>query len=276
MAKRFGPRVIGFGDAAGPNVFAELGDLGIELPDGRKYSLRGGHRLWAAPEVPEVTYEPDDEPVVVTEIALGLELGQPVTGRAALEKKLELTFVPGARRISVSHTLLNRNDVPVAVAPWAITQLPVGGTALVPLRRDLSDAHGYQPNTSIAIWPYTGVADNPFALHDRMMVLQTTRATPTKVGTSLHRGWLAYVHSGLVFVKRAHHVPEGTYIDLGASSQCYCCADFVELETLGPLTLLEPGAATTHVETWELHHVDLSVQPEDIPRLLDLDEGTAQ
>ena len=35
--------------------------------------------------------------------------------------------------------------------------------------------------------------------------------------------------------------------------EVYVWNRFLELETLGPLVRLEPGAATTHVETWEFY-----------------------
>ena len=42
-------------------VGATLGDdVVIRHPDSGVYRMRGGHRLWAAPEVPAVTYSPDD------------------------------------------------------------------------------------------------------------------------------------------------------------------------------------------------------------------------
>ena len=46
------------------------------------------------------------------------------------------------------------------------------------------------------------------------------------------------------------------YADMGASGQIYSHGDFTELETLGPLTELDPGEATEHHEDWEIHLVD--------------------
>ncbi len=42
------------------------------------------------------------------------------------------------------------------------------------------------------------------------------------------------------------------YADLGASVECYRDQRFFELESLGPLTDLEPGAALHHREVWTL------------------------
>ncbi len=39
---------------------------------------------------------------------------------------------------------------------------------------------------------------------------------------------------------------------MGCSSECYCNDQFLELETLGPKTKLNPGESVSHVEIWEL------------------------
>ena len=271
VSTAFGPRVTSFSVPGGENVFAELGGMGIDLPDGRTYLLRGGHRLWMAPEVPEITYEPDDGPVITVETSTGISVSQAASDAVGVEKTIDISLHGGS--VVVSHTLTNRGTTPLRLAPWAITQLAVGGTAIVPLPRDLADPYGYQPNANVVLWPYTGVGDDPFRMLDRLILLDADRSTPTKVGISLDRGWLAYARDGLVFVKRAQHVAGGTYVDLNASGQCYCSAEFLELETIGQLTDLLPAESATHVESWELHRVSPTVSPEGIPDLLHLDEG---
>ncbi len=243
--------------------------MGIDLPDGRRYTLRGGHRLWAAPEIPEITYEPDDEPVGIAVTSNQIVASGPST--ASIGKSITANLKND--RVEVVHTLTNQGGEQIDVAPWAITQLVPGGTAVVPLPEPLADPHGLQPNASVVLWPYTGVGDSPFVLRDRLLLLDGDRDTATKVGVALTRGWLAYVRNGIVFVKRAEHRSGGNYLDLGASGQCYSSPDFLELETLGELATLDPGESVTHVETWELHAVAADTPPHEIPALLNLDGG---
>ena len=49
-----------------------------------------------------------------------------------------------------------------------------------------------------------------------------------------------------------------------------CCNDkFIELETLGPLTKLEPGASIYHMETWEIYsELSADLVPADIRELV--------
>ena len=61
-----GPGILGlFGE--GGNLLAILPPAGLELPDAGRLRFLGDHRLWAAPEIPEITYQPDDRRCSVTE-----------------------------------------------------------------------------------------------------------------------------------------------------------------------------------------------------------------
>ena len=248
-----------------------MGDLSIPLADGRSYRLVGGHRLWTAPEVPEITYEPDDQPVAVDVSPTRLQVAQASDGRVDIAKALSVALRDSG--VEVVHRITNRGATPKTLAPWAITQLPVGGTAVIPLSRDNADPDGLQPNAEIVLWPYTGVADTSFEIADRYLLVGGSRAEPTKVGTRLDRGWMAYVNEGLAFVKWSDHLPSAAYPDRGASAQCYSGPDFVELETLGPLVSLEPGESTEHREFWRLHQISPDTPPTEVSALLVLDGG---
>jgi hypothetical protein len=77
--------------------------------------------------------------------------------------------------------------------------------------------------------------------------------SPFKVGFPNPRGWLAYWLGGTLFVKRAAFDAQATYYDFGSSSECYCNDQFLELETLAPISKMAPGESATHTETWELY-----------------------
>ena len=77
---------------------------------------------------------------------------------------------------------------------------------------------------------------------------------PCKIGYFNHAGWMGYLLGDVFFVKRFTPQPGLPHPDMGCNSEVYVWNRFLEVETLGPLTTLEPGAAIVHVETWELHH----------------------
>lgn len=270
VASEFGPRITYLSDDDGANALAELGDLSIDVPGGGRYVLHGGHRLWAAPEVPETTYEPDDKPVAVTAGAQRATIVQTASEDVGIEKMMVVSLVDTTVR--VEHTITNRGSDQIDVAPWAITQLPPGGLAIIPLPLEPADRHSLQPNGAIVVWPYTATGDTPFTLGQGVIAMNADRTTPTKVGVAMRRGWLAYLRNGLLFVKRSTHRPEGRYLDMGASGQVYAGQDFAELETLGEHTVLATDQSVSHTELWELHHIEPGTPPQRIPEILDLDQ----
>jgi hypothetical protein len=58
------------------NLFADTGKAAIETPYGNFY-LRGGHRLWHAPEAMPRTYIPDNEGALFKEIPCGVRVDMP-------------------------------------------------------------------------------------------------------------------------------------------------------------------------------------------------------
>ncbi len=248
VATGLGPRILGLRLHGGPNIFAELGSAGIDVPGSERFTFYGGHRLWVAPEVPEVTYQPDDAPVVAERDRLRTSLHRDV---GPFAKTIAVTFENNEAR--VDHVLSNRTNDSAEVAAWGITQLRPGGTARLPLATTPGDAHGLQPNRMIVAWPYTDWAD-PLIEIDRTEVrVLPGRTQPTKVGTVLGAaGALHYDIDGLRFSKRISSVQRSMYTDLGANGQVYANDQFVELETVGPLVTLAPGESTTHSEWWSL------------------------
>ena len=81
-----GPRVLGLTGGEG-NVMAVLPGAGLERPDGGRFSFIGGHRLWAAPEIPEVTYQPDDRPCAAAEVDGGVRVEAPTDGAGSAGKE---------------------------------------------------------------------------------------------------------------------------------------------------------------------------------------------
>ena len=258
-----GPRITGFAPTGGTSVFAVTPDLTLDTGDGRGFRLVGGHRLWAAPEIPAATYIPDEEPPVIEELAGGLRFTQPPPPETGIEKSIEIRLPRDQPRAVITHRLTNLGPDAVIVAPWAITMLRTGGVAVLPFGRHPDD--DFQADRSIVLWPYTTLEDGLIRLSDTHAEVIADRTEPAKIGTTLHRGWMAYILDDQVFVKRAAHLEYRAYADLGASGQVYCRAEFCELETLGPLTELAPSMSVTHRETWELH--ERSTLPDGISAL---------
>lgn len=240
-----GPRILGL-TGAGANLLAVLPDDAIEHPGIPRFHFVGGHRLWAAPEVPATTYEPDDAPCAVEEVPDGVRVvgaPGPVTG---LIRSIEVRPDGGGWRIV--HAIRNAGAGAVEVAPWAITQLRLGGTAFLPLP---TTGEPPQADRALVLWPYTELSDPRYRFADGGVHVMASAGPATKLGAAPGAGWLAYRIDGEE-LRIAADVPRGAVPDRGAATQVFTCERFLELETVGTLVRLAPGEAVEHVETWTL------------------------
>lgn len=241
-----GPRIIGLFRAGGDaNVLAVLPDATLERSGGPPYRMLGGHRLWAGPEVADITYQPDDRPCAVTEVDDGVRVEAPADG-AGLIKSIEVCRSDGGW--TIDHSIRNGSTVGVSLAPWAITQLPLGGRMVVP---SSTDAGGPQADRSLVLWPYSDPGDARLHLTaDAVAVDTVATGCRLKIGVAPGRGRASYTRNGTVLEKHVEIEPDAVYADRGAAIQVFLSDDFCELETLGPLREVAPGDVTTHRERW--------------------------
>lgn len=250
VATGFGPRVTGFRRVGGNEMFVRLEGVVIEHPDSGTYHLRGGHRLWAAPEIPAVTYAADDDPCEVEIGECSCRVKGPVD-RAGLAKEIVLAEAPIG--VEVTHSITNHNLHGVQIAAWAITQFPLGGTALLTLggREGVFRADRY-----LVTWPYTSFEDPRLTWVDGGVQIRAEAGPRLKLGAGPRPGRIGYLNQGWLFMK---HIKDATgldYPDFGAVGQVFCDDASCELESVGPLVELAPGASTIHRETWSLWPCD--------------------
>ncbi len=83
-------------------------------------------------------------------------------------------------------------------------------------------------------------------------------------------GWAAYQLGAQVFVKY-HDYREGLrYPDGGCNAEYYTQRGFLEIESLGPLELLAPGAALCHSEQWQIWDLGADMFSKDETALTEL------
>lgn len=232
------------------NMLAELPNFVVS-----GFHFRGGHRLWHAPEVLPRTYAPDDEGLQIETLPGGLRLVAPVEESTGIQKAIEIRLNPDRAGVRLTHSLTNTGPWAVELAAWALTMLPPGGEAVLPLPVGNVDATGLLPNRRLALWPYSRF-DDPRVVwrdaEDAIRIQAVPGPTPFKIGYFSTAGWLSYSRNGVLFRKRFVVQPEVGYPDFGCNAECYCGNEFIELESVGPLVKLQPGASTLHVEDWEI------------------------
>lgn len=259
----FGPRVIALVPEGGANLFAELPDAQVECPGSGMYSLRGGHRLWYAPEYPPRTYLLDDDHLDSKEVENGYKVVQQPESGTNLRKSITVTLPDEAPTVIVDHEILNLGIETHQIAPWSISMMRPGGTAILPQQTAFDEEFGCQPNRTINLWPYTPLNSPHITLSDGYIYVQADmKADKLKIGAPNPRGWIAYAAYDTLFVKFADYDPHAYYYDRRSSSQFYCDPGALEMETLGPRVTLEPGEKVKHREEWMIFQ-DIAFEPDD-------------
>ena len=154
----------------------------------------------------------------------------------------------------MTHRLVNTNLWPVKLAPWALSVMAQGGTGIVPLPPRGSHEENLLPTGSLALWAYTAMQDPRWTWGDEYVLLRQDPSSKIaqKAGLRVPDGWAAYARQGHLFLKKFAYQENADYPDLGSSVELYTDPDILEVETLAPLTTLEPDASTEHVEHWFL------------------------
>jgi hypothetical protein len=249
-----GPRILRYAFAGGENVLKEYEDqLGKSgEPD---WQIRGGHRLWHAPEAQPRTYFPDNDPVQWKELpGGGVRLVPPPEQPYGIQKEIDLRLEATGSKVTLVHRLKNIGPWPVELAPWALTVMAPGGTEIIPLPKKVPHGQSLLPNQSLILWSYTDMKDPRFSFGSKYVtVRQDPKGHATKIGLWHSEGWVGYLRAGLLFVKRFERQAGQHYPDFGANFETFTNEDMLEVESLGPLTRLEPGGTVEHREVWELH-----------------------
>jgi hypothetical protein len=250
-----GPRIMRYGFVGGANLLKEyteqLGKSGEE-----KFQLRGGHRIWKAPEDPVATWAPDNVPVEVTVTARGVLAREPVEPLTGLQKEIAVELASSGTQVKVTHRIVNRTLFPLEFAPWALTMMAQGGVAITGFPPRGTHPQNLEATNPLVMWAYTDLSDKRWGFTKKYLTLRqdpNNTSQPQKIGLFNPHTWGAYYLNGELFLKQYEPAASKTYSDFGCSFETFTNAEFLEMETLGPLTKLQPGEGVTHVEHWTLH-----------------------
>ena len=260
-----GPRVIRFGFVDGQNLFKEFEDQ-LGQTGGDEWIPYGGHRFWHAPESNPRTYLPDNAPVEYNWEEQTLKLIQPVEKAAGMQKEIEIALDPDENHVVLVHRLINRNLWAIEAAPWGLTVMAPNGRAIFPQEPYRPHPEYLLPARPLVLWHYTDMQDPRWIWGTKYIQLRQdpNARTKQKVGMRNTLGWAAYCLNGEVFLKRYACDSEALYPDFGCNTEVYTDADILEVETLGPITKLQPDAAVEHTEHWFLHKAEVGEEESDI------------
>jgi hypothetical protein len=123
------------------------------------------------------------------------------------------------------------------------------------------------PTNPLVMWAYTKLGDPRWQWGDQFFALRQDPGAvePHKIGLFHATSWVAYLLGSDLFFKWSAADPAGVYPDFGCSLEIFTNRFMMELETLGPITKVEPNQTVEHIEHWMLMRnvalADLPIAP---------------
>jgi hypothetical protein len=261
-------RVMRFSAVGGPNVLWENAALsGKVVPvqlRRREWANYGGDKLWPAPQnhwkwPPDTAL--DGGPHRVTVLAGGtIRVESPSSKDKGIRFTREISLNPAGLGVTFRNVMENTSDQDVEWSVWEVAQIVIPQHALLPWHAGGRNKLGYYVFKDYAPAPgtvTTQITKNPtvqFKWHP-------TRSG--KIGADSPAGWVrARLKQGF-FTISARFEPGQNYPDDGCGQEIWSNAgalQYMELELLGPIRILQPGDKQTLNTTWRL---DLTT---DLPR----------
>ena len=232
------------------NLLAETPEKTWQTEAG-EFHIWGGHRLWHSPEIHARTDIPDDSGLQTAELGEGaIRLSMPADA-SGIYKAIEVQLTPDRPGLILRHTLRNDGLWPVQAAPWAITQVPLGGQAVIPCSSENPD--GLLPNRLLVLWPYSNLQDPRLHISDEFVRVDgQPRDEAFKIGLFTYQGWIGYAFQDY-FLRKSFtpgDIQKGP--DFGCNVETWVQDTFLEIETLGSMGWLKPGESVQHTETWDI------------------------
>ena len=160
-----------------------------------------------------------------------------------VRRRIELT--PGQPVMTITTRFEKTAGAPLDVSIWTVTQAddPVRVCAILP--QPVGESAAYLKQSD----------DLPAGLKVAGRLLTVTRDLQKNTKIGMRAGTLLWIGAQAVLRIDAPLVPGATYPDDGCSAEIYTNADplpYIEMEILGPVTRLVPGASLEHQSTYTL------------------------
>lgn len=257
-----GPRIISYRLCEDSNIFAEF-DVDFKKPTNEVFGVFGdlgvfnnfgGHRLWVAPEESPRTNFPDNHPCeysVDGDVLYVKQMPQPYTD---VQLEMEI-FYDECGDVVVKHYVTNIGAFEKEIAPWSISLMKKGGTVIVPM---VQYGPKLLPNRRFSFWTYSDLSDDRFNMGKKYVTLTQKNKAAFKFGCECRDGYAIYVNEGIAFTKYFDFEEGECYPDNGCNFESYTNCDFLEVESIAPLNVLERGDRVCHEEIWHLEKCNIT------------------
>jgi hypothetical protein len=248
-----GPRVIRYGFVGGQNLFKEYAEQ-MGKSGEKTWLARGGHRIWMAPEDGVLSYALDNAPVHAEVKGDSIELTQNIEPETGLQKQMVVKLASSGSGVEVTNRIFNKGSKARDMATWGLTQMAPGGTGIVVLPPRGTHPKDLPPTNPLVMWAYTDFSDNRWHFTKKYITLRMDpkQSSAQKLGTFNKNTVGAYSLGSDLFIKRHSAKDPAKQPDFGCSYETFTNNEFLEMETLGEVTHVQPGGSIQHVEQWSL------------------------
>ena len=179
-----------------------------------------------------------------------LVISSPVSERLGLSVGKDFSSDAADGAFVITYSIKNEGKEARRVAPWEITRVPNGDGVIFFAAAD-------------SIWP-AGLMN--FETSDGAAWYQTDEAPQNRKVNADGRGWLAYSADGLLLVKKFQDLQSGQPAPGEAEVQVYVNRGktYIELESQGAYTLLQPGESLRWTVRWYLLPVDKNLSRKEL------------
>ena len=213
-----------------------------------------GSTFWTSPQK-EWNWPPvaefDKQPYEVVQCADGrLTISSPVSERLGMSVGKDFAIDASNHAFVITYSIRNEGTEARSVAPWEITRVTNTGGLIF-----------FAPTDSI--WP-AGLMD--FQHSDGAAWYQTDEAPRNRKVNADGSGWLAYCADGLLLVKKFQDLQPEQPAPGEAEVQVYVNRGktYIELESQGAYTLLQPGESLSWTVRWYLLPVDKNLSRSEL------------
>jgi hypothetical protein len=131
-----GPRIVSYRPLDGQNVF-KLIDEEAGKSNEEGWKIRGGHRLWIAPEdfgkKDGLTYAPDNSLVEhAIEDEFTVRVAQLIESPVKIRREMVITLERTGPKVTVEHRITHQSGPALELAPWALSVMAPNGYAVIP------------------------------------------------------------------------------------------------------------------------------------------------
>ncbi len=257
-----GPRIISYQLPSGFNVLKNYEEQmgGVAEPE---WQIRGGLRFWLAPEDLTRTYFPDNHPVSYEQLGANrVRFTPPAEHEYGVQKEMTVSLNDSGTHVDITLKVTNIGPLETELAPWGPTVMAPGGIEIIPQPphrnhpmhpKNARSPADFAPSQELILWPYFDFTDSRWIFGSKYILLKQDAAKgPTKIGLAHRQGWVGYLNQGNLFVKHISYFEGATYPDMGTNYQTFSNEEMLEMETVGILARLKPGASAELSESWQL------------------------